>query len=412
MMHEQSFDHMRYMPGATLAYRAEMEVPAGRSGLGSHMHREGIETITSHDRLVSLAPEWNRLAENIANPLMTHDWAVACSRAFSTDESLHIIVRWKNGSVGAIAPLVCRGMRQFGRLEVLGGAHLMEPTFILFDDADSATEVISAAMSKRLPLSLTRVLPHDALHSAIHAAAEAHSFLVIRNTSSSPWIALLPTWEAFEHRLTSQRRSTMRRRKRRLASQGTLEVKVLSGQSHELHDALTEAYRIEGSGWKKKNGTSILSNSLLLDFFTRYCGFAARSGIIRLFLLTLNGKGIAMILAVEYARRLWTLKVGYDEAWARFSPGILLHDESIKWAVENKLEGFEFLGRTEPWTAHWDAQFHSYTTYRLAPKSARGFAWLGMETARVVTDRLSRLWTLCVASFPTVCWEDSLSFLS
>jgi CelD/BcsL family acetyltransferase involved in cellulose biosynthesis len=110
------------------------------------------------------------------------------------------------------------------------------------------------------------------------------------------------------------------------------------------------------------------------------------------FLLTVDGKGAAMMLGVEHAGRLWILKVGYDEAWSTFAPGIVLHHETIRWAFERGLEAFEFLGSAEPFIqSRWMPDLHRYRSFRAAPKTFRGILWFLLEAGSVAAKRTSDL---------------------
>ncbi len=62
-----------------------------------------------------------------------------------------------------------------------------------------------------------------------------------------------------------------------------------------------------------------------------------------------------MQIMVEEHGALWLLKIGFDEAFARVSPGNLLLMEVIRHAAANGLERVEFLGKDAPWTAAWPA---------------------------------------------------------
>ena len=55
----------------------------------------------------------------------------------------------------------------------------------------------------------------------------------------------------------------------------------------------------------------------------------------------------AVRMAVEVENTLWELKIGYDEQFAKWSPGVVLTHETIRHAFEHGLSGLEFLGRAE-----------------------------------------------------------------
>jgi CelD/BcsL family acetyltransferase involved in cellulose biosynthesis len=342
-----------------------------------------IETISSLERLNDLHEAWNRLAERFRTPLLSHEWFSSCAAAFCPPGRLHVLVLRSNGDVRAIAPMVRVNRLGIDYLEMLGAGCLMEPTALLFEDAASCERLVDALFDLGSPLFLMRMLSDPDMEAAVRAAAEKKSFLVVENANASPWLPIASSWDQFEKRMTRHWRHSLRRRRRRLEEVGRVALEIHTQASDDFARALDEAFRIEASGWKAKQGTAILLNEKLKTFLTAYIATAARSGIVRLFLLKVDGKGIAMVLGVEHARQLWILKSGYDESWARFGPGIILQNEAIRWAFERQLEGYEFLGAMEAWEQTWTEASHTYRTYRLFPRSVKGFLALGTEGGRI-----------------------------
>ena len=99
----------------------------------------------------------------------------------------------------------------------------------------------------------------------------------------------------------------------------------------------------------------------------------------------------AVQIGIEFDRRLWVLKIGYDEAYARCSPGIQLSHEMIRHAVERGLDSYEFLGAEEPWQSAWPGNRREYVTLILLPWSTRGVWVLGIVSARNAASRVTRI---------------------
>jgi hypothetical protein len=302
--------------------------------------------------------------------------------------------------IQAIAPLVKFRRGGVDHLEILGTTPLMEPTSLLFGDISSYDQMLGVLLDLRKPLFLTRLIEEDPyspeasigmaeLERTLHSVATKKSYAVIENTTVSQWIPIVSSWETYQSQLKSSERCRLRRFRKRLEEKGTVELEIHTEDSADLRHALDEAFRIEASGWKAKLGTAVLVNKELEAFFTGYISAATRSGLVRLFLLKVNGAAIAMILGVEFAQRFWILKIGYDESWASFAPGILLHHESIRWEFERQLKGYEFLGTAEAWMDLWTKSVHRYKTYRLFPKSAKGLLSFGIEAVRLLKRKIS-----------------------
>lgn len=338
-----------------------------------------VEMINSAEDIENLRDEWNHLVEQTSNPLISYDWFLSCMTTFCPQDGCNLLALRSNSGIKAVAPLSRINRLGITYFEIPGTAELMEPTSLPADDISSFEQLLNVLLELKKPLILKRLILKPTFREVLNKLVKEKSFFVIRNRSSSQWIPIETSWEEFLRSMKSNQRSRLRRFRRRLEEKGKVEVEVYGRHSAGFMHKLNEAFLIEASGWKAKRGTAVLINNKLKKFFAAYVSSALRAGLIRLFLLKVNGKGIAMILGVEYARRFWTLKIGYDESWNRFAPGIILHHESIRWAFEQKLKGFEFLGAEEPWIEVWTKNKHVYYTYRLFPKSLNGLLCLVVE---------------------------------
>jgi len=132
----------------------------------------------------------------------------------------------------------------------------------------------------------------------------------------------------------------------------------------ELDPLLEEAFQVEASGWKGHKGTALASDLLRQSFYRRYAAAACEKGILRLSLLRIGGRAAAMQFAVEWGKRFWLLKIGYDEEFSRCSPGTLLMLETLRYAAGRGLQSYEFLGVVEPWLAAWTKQVRTCVMLR------------------------------------------------
>jgi CelD/BcsL family acetyltransferase involved in cellulose biosynthesis len=141
-------------------------------------------------------------------------------------------------------------------------------------------------------------------------------------------------------------RSYLRRAKRQLEEQGTLQVKNYSAADPE---ALEKFYALEASGWKGAEGTAIKCHPATRQFYDAVAQAAARDGYLSLDFLELNGKPIAGHFGFNLRGRYFLAKAGYDEAFRRHGPGQLLVNEILNQTHERGLREFDFVG-----PATWD----------------------------------------------------------
>jgi len=141
-------------------------------------------------------------------------------------------------------------------------------------------------------------------------------------------------------------RSHLRRAKRQLEDQGTLELKHYSAADPV---ALEKFYALEASGWKGAEGTAIKCDQRTRQFYDAIAQGAARDGYLSLDFLELNGKPIAGHFGFNLRGRYFLAKAGYDEAFRRHGPGQLLVNEILSQTPQRGLHEFDFVG-----PATWD----------------------------------------------------------
>lgn len=114
-----------------------------------------------------------------------------------------------------------------------------------------------------------------------------------------------------------------RRLWRRLVEEG--EVTTLStARGLDPDTALAAFLHLEAAGWKGARGTAFAKLPQGEAFVRAAIGGLIRHGRARIDLIALSGHPIAAGVAVMAPGRAWYWKTAYDEAFGRFSPGVLM----------------------------------------------------------------------------------------
>jgi CelD/BcsL family acetyltransferase involved in cellulose biosynthesis len=95
---------------------------------------------------------------------------------------------------------------------------------------------------------------------------------------------------------------------------------------------------------------------------------------------------------VECFDRFWLFKIGYDEQFARCSPGTLLMLHTVRYAAERGLVSYEFLGSADPWTAHWTQLQLPCVAVRAYPLRARGAVSFLSDAMQVAAKQVQKRW--------------------
>ena len=277
----------------------------------------------------------------------------------------------------AMLPL-CRAPGRFARWRMVGAQEVFEPGDALCRDADSAVRLARLLVCGGRPIELARIPARSLLIPALQSALEGRGRMSIRPATGTPTIALGPEWREPEARFSSRRRSDFRRALRRAEEFGEVHCEMLAPTSQEFEPLFDEAVAVEAKSWKREARTAIACDPAKEAFFRRYLSGACARGEGRVAFLRIDGRVVAMQLAVEWAERYWLYKIGYDETYGRCSPGTLLMLHALRDAAERGLAGFELMGDAEAWIADlWTREVNECVRVRTYPYNAAGaLAWL------------------------------------
>ena len=336
-------------------------------------HCYDAEVLTRFDEIRSVVPDWEKLALRFESPLLGANWFLACAQTLCSESDLRIVVVRSKGVLCAVAPLVVARRDGVERLEVLGVSVLYEPTGFLYDGVESLRCLVSKIIALRMPMVLARIPVDSPIETTFRGLVRRRGVVLGRRTASAAYVNVNGSWEDYFQAISGPRRKRYRYQRKLAERSGQVIMRVARPRSREgLPVILEQVFRVEGAGWKGRSGSSLLSNERVRRFFTRYSEMACESGTLLVCFLEVNGSPIATILGIEYGQRLWVLKMGYDEQWAPCSPGIQLTMETIRYAFEQGLKGYEFLGSEEPWQAIWPRSRHELTSLLLYPMSVPG----------------------------------------
>lgn len=276
-----------------------------------------------------------------------------------------------------VAPLVReRGIAQ--PLTLLA-AEMYEPLDFIYSSTDAVEQLARDIRRTGLPLYLQRIPAASPVVPAIQKVFRGRGIIIQKPAAASPSIHLDASWAEPESHLNSGRRSDLRRARRLAEKSGAVNTLILAPTPAEVPELLTEVFRVEAAGWKGAAGTALETDPVRRAFFARYCDAEARQGRLRVCLLQVGGRSAAAQIAIQTPARFSLLRAGYDEAFARSSPGNLLTCESIRHAALAGIRAYEFNGNIEPWTRLWTEDALDCCSLHVFPFSPAGVIALGVR---------------------------------
>jgi CelD/BcsL family acetyltransferase involved in cellulose biosynthesis len=306
--------------------------------------------------LAALAPEWDALWERCrhATPFQRPEWLLPWLDTFPPREPVVLEMR-RDGRLVALAPLFCY---QAGpeRVLVPAGAGISDYLELLVDAREEAAALDAlgrwlATTPRRwdrldlLDLHPTSPLLGPWVPGGWTAVIEPHDacpVLVLDGGTDRP--AAIPAGQL----------ARLRRARRHTARAGVARVEVADRGT--LDRALDELFRLHHEAWAARGGAGVLADPRVQAFHRRAAPGLLGRGVLRLYLLRLDGDVIAALYALFERHGAYCYLQGFDPAHHRLSPAMQLLGAVIEDAAARGLPWIDFLRGREPYKYGWGAR--------------------------------------------------------
>ena len=360
-----------------------------------------VEMLAGERSFLEIEGTWSRLVSDagIDHPFLTHEWIRTWWEAFGRRHRLLVLVVRDGDDPIAVAPVMLVRARAYGmplrQLGLVRNDQTPQAGFVVARRREQAYGAIWDHLLAQRDLWDMLVLSEqrgDTPHVlALTERAGHDAFLWGRCASGpAPYVPLVGGWDAYVHGLSPKHRANLRNRFRRLERLGPVRLETVVAPS-EVRDAVGEAIRLEALAWKGAAGTAILSRPETASFYRSLAERASRRGWLRLHFLTVGGRRVAFQYGLEYARKFYLLKVGYDPALAPLSPQSLLCCLVLQDAFARGLSEYEFLGDAEAWKMDWTSHTRPRVSLFVFPNDGRG-RWLQYAKFGLLPTRLQQDW--------------------
>jgi CelD/BcsL family acetyltransferase involved in cellulose biosynthesis len=129
--------------------------------------------------------------------------------------------------------------------------------------------------------------------------------------------------ELLREALGHKKLKELRRQRQRLAEYGALRFEV-ARRPEQVAAALETFLRLEASGWKGQRGTALMQDDGDASFIRRAAVALAASRQCEVVTLHADITPVAAAIVLRHQDRAFYFKLGIDERFAKFSPGVQL----------------------------------------------------------------------------------------
>jgi CelD/BcsL family acetyltransferase involved in cellulose biosynthesis len=210
-----------------------------------------------------------------------------------------------------------------------------------------------------------------------------------------PRAELWDGWEPYaQGRLSSKRRSEMRRLERRLSALGPVDVVLIrDATSLARHERLVhELFELHRLRFERILNTSGFSNPRMRPFYEELIARTAQEGTLFLSVMTIGGQAVSFVLSLAEHDRVIDCIPAFDPSLAPFSVGHLHLFRILRELPGAGIHVFDFSKGGSVYKAKWatstSANLRLAVPYRLSPAGRAWFAALnGRDAAKVYLRR-------------------------
>lgn len=279
------------------------------------------------------APAWRALSERSIEPngYYLADWELAVNATARGRTGASVLCAWSDVSkLIGLMPVISMWRAYKIPLPVLVSADPYGTLCTPLLDHDAAKDAVASILQQARQAGAHALMLRDtsldgaamkAFASVLHRDGMAP--LVLQSHVRACLDASRDADEALRDALGAKKLKELRRQRNRLAEHGTVDFEVARTPA-EMAVAVETFLRLEASGWKGKRGTALIQEAGDAAFVRRATAALAETGQCEIVTLRAGETAVAAAIVLRHQDRAFYFKLGVDERFAKFSPGVQL----------------------------------------------------------------------------------------
>ncbi|MEW6411015.1 MAG: GNAT family N-acetyltransferase [Candidatus Zixiibacteriota bacterium] len=300
-----------------------------------------FKLLTTFEEFLLLKEQWNRLVEatDVDHAFMKHEWFECWIKNLMPEGKLVVHTAWENDRLVAVAPLqiVWQSRKKIPLriLSFLRSSITPRSNFIIDNSIDS-----NAFFDSLFAIGGWDIAEFKAMEAGIPATAKFMDYVeknlnfVTEDGLQSPFEVNETDWETYLKSKSKNYRKNYRNYLNRLQNEG--EYKILKVENSSDFERWFESLvEVSGRSWKFAEKTDLKSMPQVADFYRDFSILTAESGLFVAYLLVIKEKLAAFSYYLRHRNRLVGIRWEYDEEYAYFMPGIVLHNYCLKDSIDS-----------------------------------------------------------------------------
>jgi CelD/BcsL family acetyltransferase involved in cellulose biosynthesis len=305
------------------------------------------ETIRDVNRLREFEPEWRGFLQRCSapTPFQTPEWLLPWWTHFGSGV-LHVLAFRCRGNVVGILPGFLHDWNSRRQLTLIGSgvSDYLDPVL----DPAHTTEIMASLEDHLAGCSDWDVCDWQDLSAGTPLAFLGNA----AGDAPCTEVPMSLSWERFLASRPAELRRNLRVNRRKEEALGTVQFAASAASNHVLVEALiglhTACWRARGlPGMIEQNGAG--------PFLRAVAGSLASRDMLRFFTICVDGKIVAIILALRNYSSLFGYLSGFDPVYAKYSFGQELIAQALRYAHDNRYRSWNFLRGVEAYKFEWGA---------------------------------------------------------
>jgi len=272
------------------------------------------------------------------------EWLKVWWAEFGSDAKINTLSVKNQADVIGLAPLQVKG----DSASFIGGTNVCDYLdFIVSADKegvffDVLLDHLGQQGIKYLELGLLR--PDSTVLSNLVKVAALRGCEVSTSAEDISLELDLPaTWEDYLAMLNGKQRHEVKRKLRRLDEAGDINFRVVE-DAKEIAEQMTTFVELF---IMSSNEKAAFMTDQMISFFQALASAMAKSKILKLYILELNGAPVAVSMCFDFNATLHLYNSGFDPRFRALSVGLLCKVLSIKEAIKKGRQKYDFLKGAE-----------------------------------------------------------------
>lgn len=361
-----------------------------------------VSTIDNITGFAALREEWEELlhSSTVDCLFLSWEWLYIWWLNMSEDRTLFLVVVRRNEQLVAIAPMTIRHaqLRRFlpiRVMEFLGSGSVGSDYLDIIVRPGYESEALAALTREFTRSGLVLEMAFvDSKSPLLSQFAKKLSLLGWHQKSTviscSPYVALSGlSWESYLASLTTKHRSVYLKKARKMHRECKVRLEMAVTEE-QREKALAILIDLHLKRWNGHGGSNAFNAPELQQFHEQVSSAALARGWLRLYVLWLDDLPAAAVYGFEYSKAFYYYQAGYAPEFSHYSVGSMFIGMTIKIAIENGMEKYDFLHGNEEYKFDWARDARQMLRLDLFPPTVLGLVYQeGLRLRKILKTALA-----------------------